>query len=223
LASSSRADPSVIARLNSYVRQRLSAARSIRFESAAGTSLDARTGAGYPLVEASGRPRSGEWDNSPSGILYFHPASVQGTFVADRIAHSAGYPIDPKRLRNAPIVLRFANGRVVEHRCVDREIAESFARYLGAHPNAGRVGFLCVPTNYLALAEFGHVGHDGLLPGLRLQLGFSDASSTRAPYDLDFGCWLTARKLTVRCGGDDLVHEGRFAGELARLAALVES
>ncbi len=57
--------------------------------SAAGTELEIMLEQQYSMVSAIGRPSPGEADNLPSGSVYTHPGTVEGTFVADRAVLSS--------------------------------------------------------------------------------------------------------------------------------------
>jgi leucyl aminopeptidase (aminopeptidase T) len=219
LSTSCRADPSTIERINQHIVEGLEASGRLRCDSPAGTAIDVRLG-NYPILAGSGRAKPGYWDNVPSGVVYFHPLAVTGVFVADRGLQISGVQIDDRRAKRNPLTVTLAAGRVAKHHSADAELSELFADFLAKHPDAGRVGMVSVSTNYLARVEIGHRAHDGLLPGMRLQLGWSNARFTRAPFDAPVSCRLTGRRQSVSCGEPQWVHDGRFVGRLAEMTAL---
>ncbi|MFO0563699.1 MAG: hypothetical protein U0269_37080 [Polyangiales bacterium] len=219
LASSCRADPFVIEKVNAAIVDELERSNKLRCESAAGTALDVRLGS-FPILSGSGRAKPGYWDNVPSGVVYFHPLVVSGVFVADRGVQISGHQLDDKLAHRNPLTVTVASGRVVKHHCKDSELAAKFDDYLSKHPDAGRVGMVALPTNYLARIEIGHRAHDGLLPGLRLHLGWSNARFTKAPFDTQLSCRLVGRKQHITCGDQQWLRDGRFVGKLAELTSL---
>jgi serine/threonine protein kinase len=219
LATSVRADPSRLERLNEIAVGCVETARTLRVVTGRNAELSVRLQTGYPLVADAGRPLPGRWDNLPSGFVFFHTGSVAGSITIDRLISGNQEHFDARALRRSPLELTFRRGAVDSVTCADPEIEAAVRRYLDHHPDAGRVGFVSFPTNYLALAEIQHPHHDALMPGIRLQLGFSDASSTGAPFDLDRGLRLVPRRASVWAGDVLLVDKGRFTGPLAEAAS----
>jgi len=171
-------------------------------------------------VCGSGRAKSGYWDNVPSGVVYFHPLVVSGVFVADRGVQSSGHHLDDKLAHRNPLTVTIASGRVVKHHCNDCDLSARFEDYLSKHPDAGRVGMIAIPTNYLARVEIGHRAHDRLLPVLRLHLGWSKARFSKAPFDAPVSCRLVGRRQNLTCGEHEWMRDGRFVGKLAELTSL---
>lgn len=214
LGSSVRADPETLRSINARLAARLSAGATVQVTSDGGSALTVRFGAPFPIVTGDGCPSPGAWDNLPAGFVYAHPLEVSGTLVADRIAHGSTASRLGAALRRRPLVVRFSEGRVTGSESDDAELAAAFASYLASHVHAPRVGFVSIPTNPLAKLEIGDLAHDGLLPGIRVFLGFSDAEATRAPYDMDHGFRLTGRGQTVRVDDVVVVENGRLTAEL---------
>lgn len=214
MASSFRAEPDTIERINARLVALLSQARKLEVTSDAGTDLEISVGLSYPLVADCGRPAPGGWDNLPTGFVYFHPASMRGTFVVDRLVLGEKIERSGERLRAAGLRVGFSAGRVTEIGCADEALLADIEAYFASAPNAARAGFVSVPTNYLALNELGHPAHDGLLPGIRIQLGFSDSKNTRAPFDMDAGLRFAGKKLTLTVGGETIVERGRLTDTL---------
>lgn len=219
LATSVRADPTRLEKLNEIVVERLESARTMRIETGKGEELSVRLQAGYPLIADAGRPEPGRWDNLPSGFVFFHTGSVSGSITIDRLVSGNDEHFDARTLRRTPLEVTFRRGAVESFRSADPAIEAAVRRYLEHHPDAGRVGFVSVPTNYLALAEIQHPHHDALMPGIHIQLGFSDALATRAPFDLDRGLRLVPRRASVWIGELPMVEKGRFVGALAAAAS----
>lgn len=214
LGSSVRADPDTLGAINARLVDRLGAGATVHVTSDAGTDLTVKLGPPYPLVADHGCPEPGKWDNLPAGFVYAHPLDVHGTLVADRIAHGSTVSRLGPSLRRKPLRVTFEGSRVVASTSDDDELHRAFEAYRASHVHAPRVGFVSIPTNPLARLEIGNLAHDGLLPGMRVFLGFSDSEATLAPFDLDHGFRLTGRGQTVRVGEEVVVESGRLTPAL---------
>jgi hypothetical protein len=203
-----RAVPDEISVINERVVRCLSNAQTIAVTSDAGTNLEIRLDARFPLVQLSGRPAPGETHWLPAGQVYTHPASVTGAFVADRGILIAG-SAERSSGRAPPARFELVRGFVRSASCDVPSEQAAIDEYLASDPNARRVASVIVPTNYLVRAEIGHRAQDGLLPGLNINLGFAD-EATRAPYKTTVQMCLYARNLTVTAGEEVLVQRGRF-------------
>ncbi len=210
-AQSMRAEPERLALLNQRFTDALVPPTRVRVSSANGTQLEVALGPQYPILSSSGRPKRGEIDNLPAGFVYAHPQVVSGTFVADRGLLGTGMKVSGGALRKSPATVEFSSGRVSGVQCADAEIAAQLDAYLAKHADAGRVGAVTFPTNYLVRSEIGLGIQDALLPGLSLALGTTHAPITKATYEVPVQLRLFARRQTVEVGGKRLVDDGRFA------------
>lgn len=118
----------------------------------------------------AGRAEAGASENVPAGFVYFHPADVRGTFVADRAVARSGQRLVTRR---APLRLVLEGGRVRERHCDDEATCAAFDAYLASHHHAGRVGTLVLPTDYLVRSEIGVYAQDELAPAINVNLGFT--------------------------------------------------
>ena len=211
-----RADPDLIARINERVVHHLTGARALSVSSRAGTRLEIRLDHAYPLLAADGRPEPARPDNLPSGTVNFHPARVDGVFVADRGAIGAVRP-DTALLRRHPLTFHIENGVVVEVESRAPELATLIKEnYAKLHKHALHVGLIAVPTNYVIRSETGLEVQDALLPGVNVILGYSNEAASRAPFKCPVQLRLFARGLTVSAGAVQLVKEGRLVDGLVR-------
>lgn len=213
-SQSYRADPLRIAKLNARVVEAIEAAGSLHATSPAGTDVHIGVSSRYPLLSSDGRPSPGNPDNLPSGSVLFHPATVDGVFVADRGALGAIRP-DPAALRRHPLHVHLERGRAVRFESSDDDIAAMAREYAEQHADATRVGIVAFPTNYVIRSETRLEVQDALLPGLNIILGFSHHRATRAPYQCPIQLRLFGRRLDVRAGETALVEQGRHAEALA--------
>lgn len=211
LAQSARAEPSLLSLIASRVCDAVIAAGSITVSSDLGTSLEVRASRAFPLVIGNGRPEPGASENIPAGFVYWHPPDVKGVFVADRGVALSGHRIATRR---SPLRLVIENSRVREYDCADDDVSSKLDAYFASNPNAARVGTVVFPTNYLVRSEIGVHAQDELSPGLNINLGFTNASLTRAAWEAPVQLRLLARKLTVRAAERSLVEAGRHADAL---------
>jgi hypothetical protein len=181
----------------------------IRVTSDAGTSLEVRLAHPFPVLSSNGRPEPGASENLPAGLVYTHPARVSGTLVVDRAIFGPGLALDRGVVRRSPARVGFASGRVESVDAPDPVVAKAFEAYLASHADAGRVGIVVLPTNYLARSEVGM-----LLPSLNVSLGYANAALTRAAYEAPVQMVLLGRRQTVEVGGRKLVDAGRLEDTL---------
>lgn len=213
MGQSMRADPMKLAVINERLVEMLRASR-VRVTSDAGTNLEVSLSGKLPIAKSDGRPAQGRWDNIPSGFVCAHPGDVSGTLVVDRSVAGPTVVADPAALRKNPLKVTFAAGRVEDVECGDAKILAGVNAYLGSHTDAGRVGMIVMPTNYLVRSEIGLQIQDGLLPGLSIYLGYTNAAITKAAYDAPVQLRFFGRRQTVEVRGQRLVQAGRFDATL---------
>lgn len=213
MGQSMRADPVKLAVINERLVDMLRAAR-VRVTSDAGTSLEVSLSGKLPISKNDGRPSQGRWDNVPSGYVCAHPADVSGTLVVDRSVAGPSLMVESAALRKNPLKVTFAAGRVEDVECADNKTLADVRAYLASHTDAARVGMIVMPTNYLVRSEIGLQIQDGLLPGLSIYLGYTNAAITKATYDAPVQLRFFGRRQTVEVRGQRLVHAGRFDATL---------
>ena len=212
-SQSFRADPERIALLNEKIIHALASARTLHVRSTRGTELSVELSSRFALLAADGRPSPGRADNLPSGHVMTHPARVDGTLVADRLAVGA-IRVGKDVLRRSPLTVKLVAGAVSAIECSDAATRDEVERYLASHENAGRVGLVTLPTHYLVRAESGIEVQDALLPGLGLGLGYTHHEHTRAPFACPVQLRLSGRGQSVWVdGGARLVDDGRWRDE----------
>ncbi|MFO0653366.1 MAG: hypothetical protein U0326_44510 [Polyangiales bacterium] len=210
-----RAEPSRIADLNARIREVLARARTVEARGKNGTSISVQISSALPLLSSDGRPIAGKPDNLPSGFVFFHPASVSGRIVADRGLIGA-IRVGRDRLARTPVTFEIEAGALRSFSTTDAALRAEIESYLAAHPSAGKVGLVSLPTNYLIRTESGLEVQDALLPGLGISLGYSDHEQTRAPFSCPIQLRILSRKLDVVAGGQTLVAAGRMADDLVK-------
>ncbi|NUP10637.1 MAG: hypothetical protein HOW73_31705 [Polyangiaceae bacterium] len=210
LASSARAEPSLIASINDRLAALMRAPARLKVTGESGSILELGLGMEQKLVCSAGRPDPGHWDNVPSGFVFTHPAQADGVFVADRAAWGDVFRADRAAIRRAPIQLTIAGGRVTAVSSTDPTLAAGVETHLASHANAARVGMVTISTNYLARVDIGNDLHDALTPGASLCLGYTNQSETGAPFDAPVQLRLFARKQTIDINGERAMTTGRF-------------
>lgn len=213
LSQGGRADPDILSKINERVMEIVRQPSRIRVTSPAGTDLEIGFAPQFALVSANGRPARGAADNVPSGSVYTHPASIRGTFVADRGLVGSDI-VTTTIVRRHPVVFEFADGYVKSFRSDDPALVDQIDEHFASHTRAAMVGHVTIPTNYLVRSEIGVQVQDNLLPGINVSLGFSASKLTKAPADAPVQLTLLARRLTVTANGRAIVTDGRFEQDI---------
>ncbi len=211
LGQSVRADPDLLAIVNKRLGDALRPPSSVRATSEFGTDLEARLALTHPILSSIGRPERGASENLPAGVVYLHPARVSGTFVVDRAIFGPGITLDRALLRRAPARIELNGNRMTDFTSQDPKVTRTIETYLASHADAGRIGMLLFPTNYLVRSDVGSDRQDMLLPGMGLSMGFSSQATTGANYEAPVQMVLLGRRQTVEVGGKKLVDGGRLA------------
>lgn len=214
LGQSVRAAPDLLATVNERMVRALAAPSTVHVTSESGTDLEIQLSLHHPLLFSSGRPARGASENLPAGYVYTHPARVNGVVVVDRAIFGPKGDVDRAALRRAPVKVRLQSNKVAEHDATDPVVKARIDQYLESHANAGRVGLVVFPTNYLARSEIGSDRQDMLLPGVNLSLGFADQAHTKAPYEAAVQLVLLGRKQTIEVDGRKLIDAGRLEQRL---------
>jgi hypothetical protein len=214
LAPSARAAPDLLATVNARLVAALELPCQIRVTSEGGTDLDVRLAHPHPIVSSNGQPAPGASENLPAGLVYTHPARVSGSLVVDRALFGPEVTLDRGAIRRAPVRLRFGSNRVDDFDAADPAIARALEAYLTSHADAGRVGMVVLPSNYLVRSEVGIDRQDMLLPGMNVSLGHTNAAVTRATYEAPVQMILLGRRQTVEVGRRRLVEAGRLEDAL---------
>ncbi len=210
LAQSLRADPELLAIVNARLSTALQPPCQMKITSESGTDLDVRLTLTHPILSSSGRPIAGKSENLPAGLVYTHPARVSGTLVVDRAIFGPSVALDRSVLRRAPARVRFTGGRLTDFEASDSAVSQTIEAYLASHSDAGRIGLLVFPTNYLARSDVGLDRQDMLLPGVSISLGYASAETTNASYEAPVQMVLLGRKQTLEHSGRKLVNAGRL-------------
>ncbi len=156
LAQSLRADPELLATVNTRLAAALQPPCQIRVTSDAGTEIEVRLAMGYPILSSNGRPAPGASENLPAGLVYTHQARITGTLVVDRAIFGPGLAVDRGALRRAPARVRFNGTRVADFEAPDPAVARAIEAYLASHADAGRVGDAGVPHQLPGAIRRGH-------------------------------------------------------------------
>ena len=214
LAQSLRADPELLAIVNARLGTALQPPCQMTITSDSGTELEVRLALTHPILSSSGRPTAGTSENLPAGLVYTHPARVSGTLVVDRAIFGPGVVLDRAALRRSPPRVRFTAGRITDYEASDPAVSQTIETYLASHSDAGRVGLLVFPTNYLARSDVGLDRQDMLLPGVSVSLGFASADTTHASYEAPVQMVLLGRRQTLEHSGRKLIDAGRLHDSL---------
>ncbi len=208
MAAGMSIDPQRIADVARKIRARVRGHSVIAARSRAGTDLEVHTDARYRWVENSGVIRAGSWQNLPAGELLAPPAEASGRFVCDAsLTQLAGVDSD---VRERPLTLEIAHGRVTGVTCADTALARHVEHFTRSGANCDRVGLFSFGTNTGLAEPRGQVIADQILPGFHLVLGLTHSQLTGAEWDATGQLVLASTGTDIDIDGAALMRAGRY-------------
>lgn len=204
-----RADYRQVDRLSSTLCERMRTARTLRVETAEGTSLTATFEPAFHWVKTSGIISPRYWSNLPAGEVFTTPKSVDGVFVCNG---TAGDYFGPKYgdLSPTPMTLEIAQGRLTGVHCERADLQQEFLDYCHTDEFSDRVGELAFGTN-LALSDMiGILLQDEKVPGVHLAFGDPYGSQTGAPWKSRTHVDVLTRHCDVWIDDDQVIRKGRY-------------
>lgn len=207
-AAGMRLDYAQVQRLGARVLARMTGARTLVTESAAGTSLMVELAPEAKWLAQLGTLDPGDWGNLPAGALYTSPADVSGVFVADA---SLGEFFGAREglLRLNPVRFLVDGGRVVDVQVRSAQLRRDIESMLAVSPNSDRVGLVAIGVNCGIDAPIGDVLLDQNAPGLHLGIGDPAARATGAGWSAPT-CFAACQAVSrVLVDGELIVESGR--------------
>jgi leucyl aminopeptidase (aminopeptidase T) len=207
-----RADYRKVDELSQRLCERMPTATTLRVETAAGTSFTASFDSSLAWVKTSGLISRRYWSNLPAGEVFTTPASVDGTFVCNG---TAGDYFGPKYgdLRNTPLVLELADGRLVSARSSRTDLQEEFWAYCHTDEHSDRVGELAFGTNIALNSMIGILLQDEKVPGVHLAFGDPYGSQTGAQWKCRTHIDVLTRDCNVWIDHQQVIDRGRYLME----------
>lgn len=206
-----RADYNAVDALSVRVMDIVTKAKYIRATTPAGTYLVAEMTPQYKWLKTSGIISADKWGNLPGGEIFTTPWEVNGTFVVDGVVGDylcAKY----RKLQDTPLTIRVEGNRLVEARCVNKELETEFWEYCHTDENSDRVGEFAIGTNIGLTGVIGNILQDEKVPGIHIAFGSPYGAHTGAQWDsvthidvvgLNFDIW--ADDTQIMSGGKFLV------------------
>jgi aminopeptidase len=204
-----RADYHMIDRLSRRLCERMIEAKTLTVKTGRGTSFTASFDRTLAWVTTSGLISPRYWSNLPAGEVFTTPATVDGTFVCDG---TAGDYFNAKYgdLRDTPLVLEIAKGRLVSARCDRVDLENDFWNYCHTDEHSDRVGELAFGTN-LALTEMiGVLLQDEKVPGIHLAFGDPYGNQTHANWKSRTHVDVLTRRCDVWIDEEPIIVRGRY-------------
>jgi len=204
-----RTDYKMVDRLSDRLRERMLRAETLTVHTAAGTKFAAHFDRGLDWVKTSGLISPRYWSNLPAGEVFTTPATVDGTFVCDATAgdHFNGKYGD---LQKTPLRLEIKGARLVDAKCVRRDLEQEFWKYCHTDENSDRVGELAFGTN-LGLSELiGILLQDEKFPGVHIAFGDPYGSQTHADWKSKTHVDVLTRDCDVWIDSDQIIAKGRY-------------
>ncbi len=204
-----RADFLEVDRISSRVLEIVSAAKTIRVKSSAGTDMTARFNPDFKWLKTSGIIRPETWGNLPGGEVFTAPQQVDGTLVVDGVV---GDYLCSKYgdLRHQPLTLRIFDNRLTEAQSNNHTLQEEFWRYTHTDPNSERVGEFAIGTNVGVHGVIGNILQDEKIPGVHIAFGDPLGAYTGATWDSTTHIDVVGTRFDVWVDDAPLMQDGEF-------------
>src|SRR5271157_1320898 len=204
-----RADYRLVDRLSDRLRERMLKAETLTVKTEAGTSISAHFDRGLDRVKTSGLISPRYWSNLPAGEVFTTPATVDGTFVCDA---TAGDYFNGKYgdLRETPLVLKIAGGRLQHAECGRKDLEEEFWAYCHTDENSDRVGELAFGTNLGLSRMIGVLLQDEKFPGVHIACGDPYGNQTNANWKSRTHVDVLTRNCDVWIDEDQVIEKGHY-------------
>jgi aminopeptidase len=207
-----RADYRLVDELSERLCSRMRHARGLRVETRSGTSFAATFDSRLAWVKTSGLINRRYWSNLPAGEVFTTPASVDGVFVCDG---TAGDYFGAKYgdLRETPLLLEIAGGRLRAARCARADLEREFWDYCHTDAASDRVGELAFGTNIALDDMIGVLLQDEKIPGVHLAFGDPYGSQTGAAWKSRTHIDVLTRTCDVWIDDEQVIESGRYRME----------
>jgi leucyl aminopeptidase (aminopeptidase T) len=204
-----RTDYRLVDRLSDRLLDRVRVGRSLRVTTPGGTAFTATFDPSMEWIKTSGLISPRYWSNLPAGEVFTTPGSVDGVFVCDG---TAGDYFNAKYgdLRESPLRLTIAGGRLVSVVCPRRDLQEEFAAYCHTDENSDRVGELAFGTNLGVSEMIGVLLQDEKVPGVHIAFGDPYGSQTGANWRSSTHVDVLTRCCDVWIDDEQVMAAGRY-------------
>jgi leucyl aminopeptidase (aminopeptidase T) len=204
-----RTDYRLVDRLSDALLERVRHGRALRVATPGGTAIAATFDPVMDWVKTSGLISRRYWSNLPAGEVFTTPGSVDGVFVCDG---SAGDYFNTKYgdLRETPMRLEIAGGRLVSVSCARRDLEEEFWSYCHTDENSDRVGELAFGTNIGVSDMIGVLLQDEKVPGVHIAFGDPYGSQTGANWKSSTHVDVLTRSCDVWIDDEPVIEGGKY-------------
>jgi leucyl aminopeptidase (aminopeptidase T) len=204
-----RADFRTVDQISQRVINVVSAARTIRATTPAGTDITATLNPAYRWVKTSGLISRDKWGNLPGGEVFTTPGNVEGTFVIDGVV--GDWLCDRYGLLTAsPLTVRIANNRIVSAESANRALRDDFWAYTHTDENSDRVGEFAIGTNVQLREVIGHILQDEKFPGVHIAFGNPYGAHTGADWYSSTHIDVVGTRFDIFVDGRQIMAGGRF-------------
>ena len=192
-------------RLCEWMRQ----ARTVRVQTAAGTSFTASFDPSLAWIKTSGIISPQYWSNLPAGEVFTTPLTVDGTFVCDG---TAGDYFGPRfgDLQPTPLTLEISGGRLVAAHCDRTDLEREFWDYCHTDEHSNRVGELAFGTNIALDSMIGVLLQDEKVPGVHIAFGDPYGSQTGARWKSRTHVDVLTRQCDVWIDDEQVIAQGKY-------------
>jgi len=204
-----RADFHKVDKLSTRLLEILRRAGEIRATTPAGTDIRATVNPAYKWIKTSGLISPEKWGNLPGGEVFTTPGDVNGTFVIDGVV--GDWLCDRYGLlREAPLTVHVASGRLVDATSENKALQDDFWRYTHTDENSDRVGEFAIGTNIELRAVIGHILQDEKFPGVHMAFGNPYGAHTGADWYSRTHIDVVGTNFDIFVDNEPVMQHGRF-------------
>lgn len=183
-------DPFAVRDQTMAVLDHMRGVRRVRVTTPSGTDAVFTFSPEYSWLASTGFVQAGRTRNLVPAEVYTYPSGCEGRIVVQGTYGYLGYREefrDPEetlaRLREHPVTLDIADGRIVSVSCSDPAIKEAVESQVFSGPESDRIGEFGLGTNPNVKDFTGVMAIDEKKPGVHVAHGHGYPASTGAPYN----------------------------------------
>jgi len=210
-----RADYHEIDRIQERILSRIGPVSRVRVTSPAGTDCEATFSPSHRWVKLNGLIRPGHMQNLPSGEVFTCPETMDGAYVANKLA-TDWFGQKYGDLARFPVTFEIAGGRVRDVRSDNDQLARDLSLYIRSNENADRVAEFGIGTNLWMSTDPESLPFSDKVPGAHISLGEPIGAETGAGWTSRTRVTLVGTGASIVVDGAPIMLDGVFLPELLR-------
>jgi aminopeptidase len=210
-----RADYRAIDALQDRILSRIGPGSRVRVTSPAGTDCEVTFSPSHRWVKLNGIIEPGHIQNLPSGEVFTCPESLDGRYVANRLA-TDWFERKYGDLSRFPVTFEIAGGRVRDVRSDNAGLARDLSVYIRSNENADRVAEFGIGTNLWLPNDAETLRFSDKIPGAHISLGEPMGQETGANWTSRTRVTLVGTGMSIAVGDAPIMRDGAFVPDLLR-------